>query len=175
MELLSSLLIPISIAACGVAMLSLALFKRLKTGWFNFPCVIISVWLMADITIDITATGLNEYWYAAESALYYYLFAATSLMILYHVSKSPGVYPKSLKFSFLMITIVCVAMAMYRWFVQSRWDDGGAEFYYSYGIMLDSAFVYSIVAMDALMIILGVYSALATSTNTDDSMGSERR
>ncbi len=175
MDLLSSLLIPVSISGIGLAMLICLAADKIRYNNYSAACLLISIWLIADITIDFITTGLEEYWSASDSTLYYYLFAITSLMILYRVVSKPALYQLSLKRMFMAITFLCVPMAMFRWFAQSRWEVGGAEFYYSYGIMLDSAFVFSILAMDSLMIILGVYSALATSTNTNNSIRSERR
>lgn len=175
MELLSSLIIPQALAAIGAAMLVCLLADRLRYNRYSAPCFLISLWLISDIAIDYASTGLEEYWTAADSVTYSYLFAATSLIFLSHVVFNPARYQKSFKWFFMTITFICVSMAFYRWGVQSRWSEGGAEFFHTYGTLLDSAFVYSIVAMDALMILLGVYSALATNTNTDNSIRGERR
>ena len=165
-----------SISGIGLAMLICLAADKIRYNNHSAACLLISIWLIADITIDFIATGLEEYWSASDSTSYYYLFAITSLMILYRVISKPEIYQLSLKRMFMVITILCVPMAMYRWFAQSRWSEGGAEFFNTYGIFIDSAFVYSIVAMDALMILLGVYSALATNTtNTDNSIRGERR
>lgn len=174
MELLSSLIIPQTLAAIGAALLVCLTLDRLRYGEFNKVCMLVAVWLIFDISIDYLATGLSEYWSAIDSVVYYYLFSITSLFFLYQVA-TKSAYPKSMKIMFTTISIVCVLMAFYRWGVQSRWSEGGANFYHSYGLLLDSAFVYSIVAMDALLILLGVYSALATSTNSNNSIRGERR
>ena len=174
MELLSRTLIPQALAVIGAAMLTCLFADKVRYKSFNHTCLLVALWLCADIAIDFASTGLNEYWTASDAVIYFYLFAITSVLFLYQ-SSNQDVYPKSINFMFMAIAAICVAMGMYKWFSQSRWVDGGAEFYYSYGIMLDSAFVFSILAMDSLMIILGVYSALATNNNSNNSICGKQR
>lgn len=164
----------ICIAATGAAMLCYSLYSNLIGRRVDKTCLVVGLWLSVEILSDLLTLGFNQYADAAESVTYYFALAAASLIFMYE-TLIRGDYAKTIQRCFTLITIICVLMAFYRWFVQSRWVDGGAEFYYSYGIMLDSAFVFSILAMDSLMIILGVYSALATSNNSNNSICSKQR
>ena len=162
------------IAVISAVMLCYSASSYHRFGKCDYVCLTVGLWLAVEILSDLITLQFSQEAYAADSVVYFFTLSVASLIFLYETNIKRN-YPETISRCFMVITVACVLMAFYRWVAQSRWDDGGAEFYYSYGIMLDSAFVYSIVAMDALMIILGVYSALATSTNTDDSMGGERR
>lgn len=168
----SKMIISQTVIAFSAIMFAICEYKNIKCHSFNKTCLAVAVWLLLEILSDYIATSFSEEVTAVEAARYYLILAsaALSMMAITHVS---GDYPKTIKISFTAITFICVAMAFYRWVVQSRWDEGGANFYASYGVAIDSIFVYSIAAMDALMIILGVYSALADNNNTDDRVQDE--
>lgn len=172
--LLSSLYISQAIAAISVAMFALCACQKVKFGTLNRVCLVVAIWLSLEILSDYISTSFQLETSAIESARYYLILASASLIMM-AITHLNGIYPKSIRIMFTLITFICVSMAFYRWGAQSRWSEGGAEFFNSYGTLLDSAFVYSIVAMDALMILLGVYSALVTSSNTTNSIRGERR
>ena len=160
--------------AFSAVMLAICAYQKLRYNHFSNTCLVVAIWLALEITSDYISTSFGVEVTAIEAARYYLILASASLTMM-AITHLNGLYPKSIRIMFTLITCICVSMAFYRWGVQSRWSEGGAEFYHSYGLLLDSAFVYSIVAMDALMILLGVYSALATTTNTDNSICSKRR
>lgn len=174
MEILSSLIIPQALAVIGAALLVCLAADRQRYGSFNKVCLLVALWLICDIAIDYVATGLDEYWSAMDSVVYTYLFAITSIFFLHRVATKSG-YPKSMKLIFAAISFVCVFTAFYRFGAQSNWSEGGEEFFHSYGPLLDSVFVCSILAADAALILLGVYSALASPTNSNHSLRGERR
>lgn len=160
--------------ASSAIMLAICAYQKLRYDSFSNTCLVVAIWLSLEISSDYISTSFGVEVTAIEAARYYLILASASLTMM-TITHLNGLYPRSIRIMFTAITFICVSMAFYRWGVQSRWSEGGAEFYNSYGILIDSAFVYSIAAMDALMILLGVYSALANNTNTNDSIRGERR
>lgn len=136
---------------------------------------LVGAWFFAEFLCDAVATGLDEYVYSAVITAYFYLYAITSLMFSVWVLVRNKAYSKSIISLFVSISVLSVAFAAYRYSMQSRWDLWGREFYSEFGIYPDALFFLSIVALEALMITLGVYSALATNTNTNNGIRGERR
>ena len=150
----------------GLALVSLSTDKTLR---------LVGFWFFAEFMCDAITTRLSEYAFAGEVVTYFYLYAITSLMFSVWVLFHRKAYSKSIISLFISVSILSVAFAVYRYLLQSRVAEWGAEFYLEFGAYADTTYFLSIVAMEALMITLGVYSALATSTNTNDSIRGERR
>lgn len=154
-------------------MLLYSCYSKFKSKPVDITCLIVGLWLIIEVISDLVTLQFSYYAEANEVVSYYFTLATASLIFMYETTLR-RVYAKTVKRCFTLITVICVAMAFYRWGVQSHWEDGGAEFYNAYGIVIDSAFVLSILAMDSLMITLGVYSALATNNNSDNSIRLKR-
>ena len=167
MDILSSPWVSILTLTIGFALVSFAKDKTLR---------LVGLWFFAEFMCDAATTRLSEYAFANEMVAYFYLYAITSLMfsvwVLFHYKE----YSKSITSLFVTISILSVAFAAYRHSLQSSVTDWGAEFHLEFGAYADTTYFLSIVALEALMILLGVYSALATNTtNTDNSIRGERR
>lgn len=166
MDILSSHWISILTLTIGFALVSFAKDKTLR---------LVGFWFFAEFMCDAVTTRLGEYAFATEIVTYFYLYATTSLMFSAWVLFHRKAYSKSIISLFVFVSVLSVTFAVYRYFLQSRVAEWGAEFYLEFGTYADTTYFLSIVALEALMITLGVYSALATSTNTNDSIRGERR
>ncbi len=166
MDILSSHWISILTLTFGFALVFFCSDKTLR---------LIGAWFFAEFLCDAVTTQLNEYAYSGEIVSYFYLYATTSLMFSAWALFKREVYSKSIISLFVSISVLSVAFVAYRYPTQSRWVEWGGEFYLEHGVYADSFYFLSVVALEALMILLGVYSALATSANTNNSIRSERR
>lgn len=169
MDILSSMLANQVVAAFSAVMLVLCAYHKYKFNRYSNTCLVVALWLALEVLSDYVAISFSQTVTPIEAVRYFFILASASLVMM-ATTHLNGLYPKSIRIMFTAITFLCVSMAFWRWGVQTRWDSGGAEFYDSYGVLIDSSFFCSIVGLDTLMIILGVYSALDINSNADDGM-----
>lgn len=136
---------------------------------------LVGAWFIAEFICYAVTIFFNEYASASEMVSYRYLYATTALFFSAYVIRNKSTYSKSVTSLFILVSILSVASGAYHWLFQSRWTEGGQEFYLDYGFQIDLIYFLSIVALEALMIILGAYSALVTTTNTDNGICGKRR
>ncbi len=170
MSILSNLFISQVVVAFGAAMLATCIYQRVIVGHYSKTCLVVAIWLLLEVLSDFISTSFSFSVNAVEAVRYYFIFsvASLSMMVTTHLN---GSYPRSIRIMFTAITYIGVSMAFYRWGVQSRWEVWGESFYSSYGLLIDSLFVWSIAGLDALMIILGVYSAVSIGFNNNADGG----
>ena len=166
MDLLSSPWVSILTLALGFALVSFCTNKTLRLTGF---------WFFAEFMCDAVSTNLAESVTATEIVIYFYLYAITSIMFAAFVIRNRAQYSKSIVSIFTAIAFLSVAFAAYRYALQTSLSGWGAQFYLNFGAQADVTFFLSVVALEALMILLGVYSALATNTNTYNSIRGQRR
>ena len=135
---------------------------------------LVGLWFIAEFMCDLVTTGLNEYASDLEIVTYMYLYAITALMFSVWALENPKVYSRKIIAPFVFLSILSVAFVAYRYPVQSRWFTWGEGFYFEFGISADLTYFLLVLAMDAILIILGVHSALDTNTNANDGIRGKR-
>lgn len=163
--MLSSLYISFATLGLGLALVFLFADKSLR---------LVGLWFIAEFMCDLVTTGLNEYASALEIVTYMYLYAITALMFSAWVLENPKTYSRKMIAPFVLLSFLSVAFVAYRYPVQSRWIEWGGDFYFEFGIDADLAYFLLVLAIEAILIILGVHSALDTHTNANDGIRGKR-
>lgn len=161
MDVLSSHWFTIMLAFTSIALAIASFIYKDRT------LALCSVWFVAEIASDWITTGFSKYATAEEFASYMYLFASTSVLFSIFIIKNRNLFSKSLLSIMLIICLLSVPFGGYHYFVQSNWDSWGSEHYWAISIWVDWIYSITIVGLEALMILLGVYSAMASSRSHD--------
>ena len=161
MDILSNHLVSLVTALISLSAFGAALLYKNKT------LSLCGLWFVSELACDGLTTGFSEYATATQYVSYLYLYAITSILFSFYVIKNNKSFSKSLLSIFLSICILSVIVGAYHWFVQSNWSDWGCDHYYAYGETIDGTYFTIIVALEALMILLGVYSAMASIRSTN--------
>lgn len=157
--LISNPLITHITATLGVAFILFS--KNCKT------LKLIGCWFLAESACDYLVNGTSIYFNSTDSTIYYYLYAATSLMFACHVLKNRFMYPYILPYIFTCISILSVLFGIFRYEMLTNWYEWGNTFYYASSAMVDGFYLLSIVAMEAIMIYLGLKFAYSSTTLPD--------
>lgn len=157
MELLSSNLITII-----TAVIAIAVFLCAKLTGKADTIKLCAAWFMAEIACDGLTTGFSKYADAAEMVAYRYLYSVTALLFMIYVIKNKELFSKSIANILLCICVLSVLSGAYHWFFQSNWGSWGVGFYDAYSYCIDLIYFFSIVALEAAMLLLGFYSAMAS-------------
>ncbi len=166
MDILSSSWVSVLTLTIGFALVSFFSDKTLR---------LVGFWFFAEFMCDAITTNLGEYALASDVVTYFYLYAITSLIFSVWVLSHREAYSKSIISLFISVSVLSVAFAAYRYFLQSRMAGWGYDFYLDFGAYADTIYFLSIVALEALMVTLGVYSALATNNNSNNSICGKQR
>lgn len=157
--LISNPLITHITAALGVAFI---LFSK------NCKVIrLIGFWFVAEAACDYLVNKGSIYFSYTDSTIYYYLYAATSLMFGWHVLKNRVMYPYILPYIFTCISILSVLFGILRYEMLTSWDEWGQSFYYSSNAMVDGTYLLSIVAVEAIMIYIGLKFAYSSTPLSD--------
>lgn len=164
MELLSSHWITILTAVIAIA-------AFLCSRFASNPATLklCSAWFFAEIACDGLTTGLGEYADASQMVAYRYLYSITAMLFMIYVIKNKQLFSKSVSNILLLITVFSVLSGCYHWSIQSNWFEFGKVFYNAYSYLIESAYFFIITALEALMLLLGVYSAMDFTNNSDNS------
>ena len=155
MEFLSDPIIPYLTLTLGV-ILALVKYKPLKLLGFWFVCEFACVWFV---------TGLAEYATAADMITYRYLYAMSAVLFTYHASVKFKTFPKIFRLFFFSIAVLSVLDGIYHYSVRSNLDTWGLEFNDNIGYIIDMGYFLTITGLEALLLALGVTSALANNFN----------
>jgi hypothetical protein len=98
---------------------------------------------------------------------YRYLYAITSVLFILYVIKNNHKFSKSLTTVMFLVCLFSVASGAYHWFIRSNWGSWGEDFYLQFGLMVDWIYFTITVALEALMVLLGVYSAMVSIRSND--------
>lgn len=164
MEILSSHWITVLTAVIAIAVFLCSRFARNPA-----TLKLCSAWFFAEIACDGLTTGFGEHADASEIVAYQYLYSITAMLFMIYVIKNKQLFSKSASNILLLICIFSVLYGCYNWFIQSNWFEYGKAFYDDYSYFVDSAYFMTITALEALMLLLGVYSAMDFTNNSDDS------
>lgn len=130
---------------------------------------LIGFWFVAETACDYIVTGVSVYFTYTDSTIYYYLYAATSLMFARHVLKNRFMYPYILPYIFTCISILSVLFGIFRYEMLTNWEVWGQSFYYASNAMVDGFYLLTIVAMEAILVYQGINFAYSTITLPDGS------
>jgi len=148
-DITSSPYISFTTAAIGVALMMLSYSKEDKI------LLLVGLWLFADFMCDFIVTGFSEYWSAGDSTAYFYLYASTSVMFAYYALKNQQAYGRLLPCIFTVIAISSVIFCIYKYELLTNWNVWGELLYNDIGSVIDGIYILFIVALEALMVILG--------------------
>ena len=150
-DLLSGHIITVATLILGFAM---ACFRNPTMRLCGF-------WFVAEVVCSLVTVGVGEYANAQQMLTYRYLYAITSIIFCIHVSKTGSKYSDKIGYIFKAIAIFSVTNGEYHWFMQSQWVQWGEAFALEYGSLVNNGYFFIIAGLDALLVILGVSSALA--------------
>lgn len=160
MDLLSSHWITILTAVIAIAAFLYSRFSRNPA-----TLKLCSAWFFAEIACDGLTTGFGEYADASQMVAYRYLYSITAMLFMIYVIKNKQLFSKSVSNILLLITVFSVLSGCYHWSIQSNWFEFGKVFYSVYSYLVESVYFLIITALEALMLLLGVYSAMDFANN----------
>jgi len=156
-DIIASPYISYIVAAIGVAIIMNSRGSK--------KLLLVGLWLVADFMCDYLVTGFSEYWSYGDSTSYYYLYASTAVMFAYHASKNQKSYGIIIPYVLTAIAITSVAFCIYRYELISNWNQWGELLYNDIGSMIDGIYLFFIVALEALMVIIGFNDDTLTRAN----------
>jgi len=159
-DITSSPYISFTIAAVGAALIALSFSKGDK------KLFLVGLWLCADFMCDYVVTGFSEYWSSGDSTAYFYLYASTAVMFAHYALKNQEVYGRLLPCIFTVIAISSVIFCIYKYELLTNWNEWGGLLYNDMGSVIDGIYILFIVALEALMIILGFKDDILIRSNT---------